>query len=156
MLLSDRKLCKNKSGIYKITNKLTNISYIGQATNISLRIYQHIHASFSENAKDYNYPLHKAIRKYGIDNFTLEILEECSEQLLNSRERYWVAFYDTYKNGYNQTAGGYQSIRQIKLTKMAVDQIRHRLLNTTDSYNKIAEDFNICSNMVTRINTGVC
>lgn len=47
-----------------------------------------------------------AINKYGIENFTFEIIEECSEEQLNNRERYWIAYYDTYHNGYNRTVGG--------------------------------------------------
>jgi group I intron endonuclease len=156
MLLSERKNCKNKMGIYKITNTITGTSYVGQATNIALRIYQHLHSAISDKASDYDYPLHKAIRKYGADNFVFEILEECDNCMLNERERYWVAFYDTFKSGYNQTAGGYQSIRQIKLTESDVEQIRDRLLNTDDSFANIAQDFNVCSDMVGRINKGIC
>lgn len=156
MKLSERNKCKNKCGVYKITNVISGISYIGQATNISLRIYQHLHSSMSDKARDYDYPLHRAIRKNGIDNFIFDILEECSTDLLNEREMYWIAFYDTRKNGYNQTDGGYQSIRQIKLTESDVEQIRHRLINTHDSFISIANDFGICSNMVSRINRGVC
>lgn len=155
MLLSERKQYKNKSGIYKITNIVSGMSYIGQAANISLRVYQHLHSSVSENAKDFNYPLHKAIRKYGMDNFSLEVLEECFGDALNEREMYWIATYDTLKNGYNQTAGGYQSIRQIKLTSDDVDQIRYRLVNTTEPFKKIAADFGIGADMVGRINKGI-
>lgn len=154
MLLSERKSCKNKSGIYKITNTISGMSYIGQAANIATRIYQHLHSSISEKAKDYDYPLHKAIRKYGVDSFVLEILEECSGEALNDREMHWVAFYDTFKNGYNQTAGGYQSIRQIKLTEADVERIRFILINTDTTFKKIAQDFGICDNMVSRINKG--
>lgn len=156
MLLSERRKCKNKIGIYKVTNTITNTSYIGQATNISLRLYQHMHSAISEKASDYDYPLHRAIRKYGVDNFTFEILEECDNCLLNEREMYWIAFYDTFKSGYNQTAGGYQSIRQIKLTESDVECIRELLLNTDESAKNIAKKFGICSGMVGSINNGKC
>jgi hypothetical protein len=46
------------------------------------------------------------MRKYGINNFSFEILELCPRIKLNERERYWVKFYDSYYNGYNQTEGG--------------------------------------------------
>lgn len=156
MKLTERNKCKNKCGIYIITNRISGSSYIGQATNIALRIYQHLHSAISEKASDYDYPLHRAFRKIGTDNFTFDILEECSADLLNEREQYWIAFYDTYKNGYNQTAGGYQSIRHIKLTKTDVEQIRNRLLNTEDSYALIASDYGICTDMVACINKGRC
>ncbi len=156
MKLTERNKYKNKCGIYIITNIISGLSYIGQATNIASRIYQHLHSAISEKANDYDYPLHRAFRKNGIDNFIFDVLEECSIDLLNEREMYWISFYDTYKNGYNQTAGGYQSIRQIKLTEADVDQIRNRLINTEDSYSDIASDFGICTGMVISINRGRC
>jgi hypothetical protein len=33
-------------------------------------------------------------------------IEECNNDLLNDRERYWINYYDSYKNGYNNTYGG--------------------------------------------------
>jgi group I intron endonuclease len=156
MKLTERKACKNKVGIYKITNEISGLSYIGQASNIASRIYQHLHSSVSENMSDYNYPLHKAFRKYGSDNFSFEVLEECDRDLLNEREMYWITFYDTFKNGYNQTAGGYQSIRQIKLSESEVDQIRNRLMTTTDSMKDIAKDFGVKPEMIGAINNGKC
>lgn len=156
MKLSEYNKCKNKSGIYIITNTVTNISYVGQATNISRRIRQHLRSSMSIKAKDYQYPLHQAIRKYGIDSFSFNILEECSSEMLNDREVYWVAFYNTYKNGYNQTSGGYQSIRQIKLTEEDANKIIFRLINTEDSYEQLAQEFGVSKDMLGRINAGVC
>lgn len=50
--------------------------------------------------------IHKAIAKYGKENFTLEVKEETEGDLLNEREMYWIQYYDSYKNGYNSTIGG--------------------------------------------------
>ena len=49
------------------------------------------------------------MRKYGIENFTFSVIEECSQEQLNEREIYWIEYYDTYKNGYNSTLGGYNT-----------------------------------------------
>ena len=117
---------------------------------------QHIKSSLNENAVDFNCLLHKAFRKYGSDNFSFEVLEECDRDLLNEREMYWITFYDTFKNGYNQTAGGYQSIRKIKLSESEVDQIRNRLMTTTDSIKDIAKDFGVKPEMIGAINKGKC
>lgn len=46
------------------------------------------------------------MRKYGIDNFYIEMIEQCDDNLLNEREIYWINKLDTYKNGYNSTTGG--------------------------------------------------
>ena len=48
----------------------------------------------------------RAMRKYGQDNFSFAILEECEEKDLPEREQYWIKKLDTYKNGYNETPGG--------------------------------------------------
>lgn len=85
--------------IYKITNLLNQKSYIGQSINIEQRIKKHI------SSKD-KYPIHEALRKYPLENFEFSVLEECPKELLNEREEYWISYYDSYKNGYNCTAGG--------------------------------------------------
>ena len=54
-------------------------------------------------------PIHKAIHKYGIENFEFSIVEECDKSLLDDRECYWIRFYDSYNNGYNATIGGNQN-----------------------------------------------
>lgn len=45
--------------------------------------------------------LHQAIRKYGIDSFSICQIEECDDKDLDVRERYWIEFYRSYENGYN-------------------------------------------------------
>lgn len=92
-----------KCGIYKITNKFTKLSYIGQSIDIIQRWKSHI--SYADN-NTYDYPLYKSIHKYGIESFTFEIIELCNKQDLNNREQYWINYYDTYNNGYNMTLLG--------------------------------------------------
>lgn len=90
-------------GIYKITKKDTGKSYIGQSVNVKARISQHRYKH------DNSSPIDVAIAKYGEDAFTYEVLEECPRELLESRERYWIEYYDTYKSyGYNCNGGGSQ------------------------------------------------
>ena len=88
-------------GIYKITNKMNGKTYIGQANNIDRRFLEHCQKGESSRI-----PLDAAIKKYGRANFTLEILEECSLDKLNSRESYWIKHYDTVRKGYNCNPGG--------------------------------------------------
>ena len=86
--------------------------YIGQTTkNEKIRWQEHCQEAMNQNSKSYNTVLNYAIRKYGKDNFTCVILEDnIPENLLNEREMYWIAYYNTYyKNnnyGYNMTFGG--------------------------------------------------
>ncbi len=51
-------------------------------------------------------PLYRAFRKYGIDNFTVEETEECSKEIVNEREIFWIDYYNTFYSGYNATKGG--------------------------------------------------
>lgn len=154
MKLDERFNCKY-TGIYKIENLITHEIYIGQAKNICSRIAQHLHSSTSELRSDYNYPLHKAFRQYGIDNFDLEVLERCIPKQLNTAEMYWIKKYDAYNSGYNQTKGGYQSIRYIKLTSKQVLAIYKLLENTSLSYAEIGTQFNVSRDLIYRIDIGI-
>lgn len=94
------------TGIYKITNKINGKSYIGQSTNIAKRWSHHLAVAQNDKYSQQQWYIHRAIRKYGKENFIFEVLEECPKELLNEREIYWIAKFDTYNNGYNLTLGG--------------------------------------------------
>lgn len=86
--------------IYKVTNKVTGKSYIGQTRNtVEFRWRQHY------KAKDNKY-FHRAIQKYGKENFEVTTLEKVKVELLNDREIYYINKYNTFNNGYNLTKGG--------------------------------------------------
>ena len=53
-----------------------------------------------------NRPLYRAFNKYSVANFTIQQLEECSEEVVNEREVYWINILDTFRKGYNATIGG--------------------------------------------------
>lgn len=96
-------------GIYKITNLINHKIYIGQSTNIQSRLSAHKSRAFNPDANDYNSPLHSAIRKYGLNAFDFEILEECDTTIIDERERFWIEEYKSISpNGYNILIGGQQ------------------------------------------------
>ena len=103
-------------GIYKITNKVNNKIYIGQSINIEQRFYTH--CSDAINRQDNNY-FHNAIRKYGKENFYIEIIEECLEEELNEKEQFWISQYNSTdkKIGYNSSIGG-EGNRQFSIQQM--------------------------------------
>ena len=101
-------------GIYKIENKINGKIYIGQSINITERWYQHKYDAVREERLAYNSIIHKAFRKYGIENFSFEILEECPSEDLDEKERYWIQELNTIQpNGYNIMPGG-QKVRAIE------------------------------------------
>lgn len=89
-------------GIYKITNLITGMSYIGQSRHLNSRLTTH------KNGRGEQL-ISKSIRKHGSDNFIFEILEECDIESLNEKEQKWVAEFNCMApNGYNLTSGGGQ------------------------------------------------
>ena len=79
------------------------IVYIGQSVDLETRHKQHVqYDPFNINNREYNYPLSRGIRKYGQEAYELIVLEDnLKKEELNEREIYWIAYYDTYFNGYN-------------------------------------------------------
>ena len=86
--------------IYKATNKVNGKSYIGFASNFEERQIEH--RRDSDNKKR-GYHFHRAIRKYGWDNFEWTILKE---DATTEDEISLIEQHDTYRNGYNCTKGG--------------------------------------------------
>lgn len=99
--------------IYKITNTINGKSYIGQTIqNVKERFYQHCATKCSKAVS--NMAIHRAIKKYGKSNFTVEVIEEIDSTNLNDRERYWIKYYNSYNNGYNSTKGGQDGCKPFK------------------------------------------
>ena len=138
-------------GIYKIENQVNQKVYIGQSTNIATRWRRH--RSEANNLNN-SYPLYRAMRKYGLENFSFEIIEECSREDLDSRERYWIKKFDSYYNGYNQTSGGQNGGASISLQSSDVLEIIELLKTTTLGNQEIAKEYNVSENTICGINTG--
>lgn len=143
-------------GIYKITNLINNKSYIGQSIKIESRWEEHKREAFNPKNRNYNRAFYQAIRKYGLDNFKFEIVEECNIEELDEKEKYWIAFYQTFPpelgKGYNLYPGG--SGNYPKLTNEQVIEIISLLKNTDLSTTEIANKYNICTDLITGINVG--
>lgn len=166
---------KNKQicGIYKITNTINNKYYIGQSKEIEKRWKRH--KKDLDNDKHTNLHIKRAWDKYGQDNFTFEIIEECPENKLNEREIYWIAFYNSnnYNYGYNQDSGGQEGkilnkdVRQrigeareyptgencanAKLTNEQVLKIKKLLFKEELSCMEIADEYNVSEHIVYNI-----
>lgn len=138
------------TGIYKITNKINGKCYIGQSINIKQRWKAHR----SRYQVD-DYPLYRAMRKYGLENFNFEVIEECSQNELNDKEIYWIDFYDSANNekGYNLTIGG-NNIANHRLTEEQIMEIYSLLKNNTPQ-TEIASKYNVAQSMISMINSGI-
>ena len=91
-------------GIYKITNKQTGDIYIGQSVNIADRWKQHVKCGLGIDASATN-KLYNNMQRYGVWNFTFEILQKCTRDKLNEKERFWIQMYQSNKVGLNVTKG---------------------------------------------------
>lgn len=96
--------------IYIAVNKINGKSYVGQTIN-SLNKRRNKHNAAASSRCDNMY-FHKALRKYGKDNFTWIILHDdiTTIDFLNQLEIFYIGFYNTYNNGYNLNAGGNNAI----------------------------------------------
>jgi len=100
------ELCNNVlgtnavTGIYKITNQITDECYIGQAANMADRWKQHAKCGLGIDTPAGN-KLYRAMQEDGIQNFSWELLEECPRELLNEKEKFYIDLYDSQSFGYN-------------------------------------------------------
>lgn len=91
--------------VYKVTNKINDKEYVGQTVgSLTERKRKHINDVLNKRGNMY---FHRAIRKYGLENFIWETIHECvGIDDLNKWEIYYIKYYNTFNNGYNLTKGG--------------------------------------------------
>ena len=88
------------TGLYKITNRLNNKTYIGKTTQLDFIWNKHKDLNETKNLK-----IEKEMALYGIDKFEFSVLEECREEELDEKEKYYMQMYDSVENGYNANGG---------------------------------------------------
>ena len=146
-----------KKFIYKITNQINQKVYIGQTSDYKRRFVEHKAKGYGQEK---NKLLYYAFDKYGIDNFSFEVIEETEDY--NERENYWIKYYNALKpNGYNMTEGGEnppvvkREEHHLATHSEADIQVVINLLKDTDfSIEKIAKLTNYNPSSINRINTG--
>lgn len=110
---------KNISGIYKITNNINGKIYIGCSKDIKNRWNTH------KQAKSKKSVIHLAIQKYGVDNFTFEVLLQCPNICFDYWEKRFISEYAcVVPNGYNLTHGGNYKIIFSEETKQKMSEIK--------------------------------
>lgn len=89
--------------IYLITNLINGKKYVGQTImTLNQRWSKHINRSRESNPTG----IAAAIKKYGKENFSMELIATCAIDDLNQLEKYYIQKYNTFKEGYNLTLGG--------------------------------------------------
>ena len=142
-------------GIYKIENKLNGKIYIGQSINIERRWKDHRKA-INSCGEEYKYPLYQAIRKDKLENFSWDIIEECSKNELDEKEKFYIKEYNSFvPYGYNLTSGGQDNfIHPMKLNYDKVQEIKKALKETNETGLSLANRFGVSKDTITSINVG--
>ena len=122
-------------GIYKITNLKNNLVYIGQSIDVYTRLRSHKNCT-PKTEIDID------IQKLGTEYFKFELLEVCPKEKLNERENYWINYYDSYENGYNNTDGENRNSQSIQVSCYDDDG---NLINTFNSLTEAARYYNYSS-----------
>lgn len=144
--------------IYKITNLINSKIYIGKTIK-SLQERFNKHCWEDRSGNHFYMPIKRAIKKYGKENFKIELIEECDIDILNEREIYWISKYDSFKseNGYNCTVGGDGNCKR-KLSPEDEAKVVNFNLNGKSTL-WIAKEFNIdktsVSNIIKRSNSSL-
>jgi len=119
--------------IYTIFCTINKQRYVGLTTqDVSKRWKDHI----SQAKSNPSTPLHKSIVKYGAHNHKIRIVEDdIPIDDLPDREIHWIAEFDTFHNGYNQTTGG-------ETSKTIHDDVKDKISQTMLGVSKSPEHTN--------------
>lgn len=134
--------------IYLISNDINNKLYVGKTVStIDTRYNKHISEAFTQHS---DYAIHRAMRKYGINHFKVTEIENCSLEEVSEREKYWIKYYDSYNNGYNETQGGegnlkydYEIIYSLFVSGMTQKEIAQKLGCEKHTITRALKNFNV-------------
>jgi len=105
-------------GIYRISHRDSEKSYVGQSKDIFNRWKSH--SNFARKKLSY---ISSALKLYGLESFRFEVIEECSLEELNGREVYWISYFNCLSpNGYNLTSGGGQGTTLSEETRNKISE----------------------------------
>lgn len=139
--------------IYRITNIQNNKVYIGQTIRpIEQRFHRHLNDATNGVLGTH---FARAVRKYGKDNFIIEEIDSAQTQSeLNQKEQYWIKFYNSVEEGYNETdaiskCGGntYQSKTEEEM-KVIKEKIRQTKIGAKNPMARKIKRINIITNKV--------
>ena len=136
-------------------------SYLGISNNIKRRMKEHFGTDMKRHPE---LPISRAIKKYGIKNIKIEVLEEikCEERLfMREREKYWIKHYNSlvHNNGYNLSEGGDgadggELNHGALLTSKQVNDIVNDLKANRLTIVEIANKNKVGTEIISRLNNG--
>jgi group I intron endonuclease len=130
--------------VYQIVNKINNKVYIGITTrSLKERFNQHKYSRYSMDTK-----FSRALKKYGIENFEIQLLEDeiTSLEELYEKEKYYISNFNSFINGYNSTIGG----EGCKTVAVSAEEIINSY-SILKSSTKVAQSLSIGENTVLRV-----
>lgn len=147
--------------IYQIVNDINQKIYVGKTEfSIEKRFKEHCQDAFKK--RNEKRPLYVAMRKYGVENFHIELIEETNNP--EEREVFWIEQKRSFKNGYNATLGGdgkkyidYDLVIAVYKEVQNMSEVARRLNISVDSVALILKNANIeilPSNKVGQVVTG--
>lgn len=136
-------------GIYKIENLINGKVYIGQSVHIERRWQEHC----MDSAQSI---ISSAIKKYGVENFSFEVLKECAVEELDELEKAYIKEYDSLVPfGYNVDSGGSSNHTSFVIyDSVEFQQIVDEIKNSKLTFEQIGEKHGLCRRTITRINKG--
>ena len=142
--------------IYKITNQINKKAYIGQ----SKELYERWQAHINNYDKKHNSLIYQAIKKYGVNNFTFEILGWFEDY--NEKEKYYIQFFRTLTPyGYNIQLGGNEPPSYIgelhpcaTISQEKAEKIQQQALNWMIPRKQIVKENKITFDIFRHINEG--
>lgn len=153
--------------VYKITNQINNKSYIGSTIRGYKRWDEHKKDAFNPQSNHYNYPLYRAFRKYGIENFKFEILKQdfIDIEEMQLFEQQMIYQFDSLNNGYNQTDFTFCALQDPQIKQKHLQEIsqpcalvnnQQEIIKTFLSYQDTNKqmNFNNCANHIRKVCLG--
>lgn len=125
--------------IYIIRNTINNKVYIGQTrTSVEQRWKEHLrHAQYGKQI------INRAMKKYGVDKFYIEMLEICNLEDLDYKEMYYIELYNSTdkSKGYNASIGG--NTPRFKRKILSISDLINLYINKKFTLEEIAKKFEV-------------
>lgn len=142
----------NNFYVYTIRNILNNKIYVGKTSgDYTMRWMSHYKTGISKNKNTKKYNIHKAIEKYGIENFEFKIIKSFKkEEEAYQFEIKSIISYNSIKNGYNISEGGLSMPQHKKISNDKIIEIFYKFIDYK-SFSKVAKEFKLDRNIIRKI-----